>query len=71
MRAMLGLSACIQACKREEPKKIWVVWYESQSQHSAGMECFNTIEEALEFNKSNPPETIPEGKFNQSLLIVP
>jgi hypothetical protein len=47
----------------------WVVWYNSETLASAGMEAFDTFELAHEWNEKNPPKTIENGVYDRSTII--
>ena len=52
--------------KPEYKKQWWVIWYEKESRHSAGMRGFKTKKEAVEWDEKNPPRAIPDGDFDTS-----
>jgi len=46
--------------------KWWVIWYEQDTKHCAGMEEFKTEKAAVAWDKKNPPRKINEGNFDKS-----
>lgn len=48
----------------------WVVWFESHTFHSAGMQSFESFAQAFAWTQENPPEAIEgEGDFDQYTII--
>jgi hypothetical protein len=60
-------------CEKEEYKdKWWVIWYEKDTGHSAGMDYFDNREAAVVWNGFHPPRPIEgpgDGNFDSSEIF--
>lgn len=55
--------------RKKEHNGWWVVWYNHKTKESAGMESFDSFDEASEWNENNKPRKIADGNFNRSTII--
>jgi hypothetical protein len=55
--------------RKESFKSWWVVWYNHETMESAGMEHFDSFDEASKWNEENPPKKIKEGNFTRATII--
>lgn len=46
--------------------KWWVIWYEKSTKNSNGMQSFHSKEEAENWDKENPPQTVSGMEFDSS-----
>jgi hypothetical protein len=72
MRPMLHVDACRSYIAETYPEAYAIIWYETKTKHSAGMELFKTKKKAEEWNLLNPPAPIEgEGEFDAAMIVHP
>jgi hypothetical protein len=69
---MLHVDVCRSFIEEKYPKAYAVVWYETKTKHSAGMELFKTKKEAEKWNLEHPPTAVDgEGEFDTAMVVHP
>lgn len=61
--------------EQSEGGTFWVIWWESSTLHSVGVDEFNTPEEAIQFMEKHRPESTgflgeEEREFDRELLLA-
>jgi hypothetical protein len=57
---------------RKQPNKVAVVWYNSETLHSAGMKWLTTLKKAVEWDREVPPQKVEgDDTFDRAIIVVP
>jgi hypothetical protein len=72
LRPRMHVNYTIATMVRKNPSKVAVVWYNSETLHSAGMKWLTTLKKAIAWSREVPPQKVEgDDTFDRAIIVVP